>query len=99
MKHREVSAPVRKPRERLSRYNDYPTSRRLAKAFGERVRKLREERGLIQKELDAKLIKGDNGGSYTSQIESGKRVPGIITMYKYAVAFGITLSELLEGIE
>ena len=62
-------------------------------ALGTRVKALRYQRGLLQKQVAEKagLTK-----SMMSQIESGRLTPTLPTLGKLAGAFGVPVSELLE---
>lgn len=65
--------------------------------FGERVRQLREERDLSLREL-AKRTGMTN--ATISQIETGRRTNATLaTVARFALAFGLTPAELLEGVE
>ena len=64
-------------------------------ALGRRLKKLRAERGYSQEQF-AKLIEMDR--SYYATIETGRRNVTLQNLAKIAGGFGITLSELLEGI-
>jgi transcriptional regulator with XRE-family HTH domain len=66
------------------------------KIFGKRVRKLRKARGLSQEELAeiAELHRNYIGG-----IERGERNVALLNILRLAQALGVSLSELLEGIE
>lgn len=62
--------------------------------IGERVRSIREERGMSMREVArrAKLA------PYTlSKIESGQASPAVATLEQIADAFGMTMSELVGG--
>jgi transcriptional regulator with XRE-family HTH domain len=62
---------------------------------GKKIRELRTARGLSQEDL------ADIAGihwSYVGQIERGKRNLTILCLYKFAKAFNISLSELLDHI-
>ena len=65
-------------------------------AFGKRVRQLRAERGFSQESF------ADHCGLHRtamSLIERGKRVPSLRTLVTLSEGFGISLSELLEGVD
>ena len=65
-------------------------------ALGKRLRELRAERGVSQEAF------ADLCGLHRtamSLIERGKRVPSLRTLLTLSQGFGITLSELLEGID
>jgi transcriptional regulator with XRE-family HTH domain len=63
----------------------------LKMEIGERIRKIREARGLSQKEV-ATIIKMDQ--SQYSKLEKDKTDPSVSTLVKVAKALGIELSEL-----
>lgn len=69
---------------------------RLKKAFGSRCRQLRSQTGLSQEKL-ALSIGMDR--SYYASIETGTRNVTLINMGKIAGGFGVSLAELLVGIE
>jgi transcriptional regulator with XRE-family HTH domain len=62
-------------------------------ALGVRIKALRQQRGLLQKQL---AEKARLTASMMSQIESGRLTPTLPTLGKLAGAFGISVSELLE---
>jgi transcriptional regulator with XRE-family HTH domain len=76
-----------------------PTGRALpailprVNALGARVKALRQERGLLQKQV---AEKAGLTASMVSQIESGRLNPTLTTLRKVADAFGISIPELLE---
>jgi transcriptional regulator with XRE-family HTH domain len=57
------------------------------------MKTLREERGLLQKQV---AEKAGLTASKVSQIESGRLTPNLRTLSKVAVAFGVSVPELLE---
>lgn len=61
--------------------------------LAQRIRELRETRGLTLRELEA-LANIEN--SNIARLESGAVNPRFTTLYKLSQAFGITLSELLK---
>jgi len=63
-------------------------------ALGARIKALRQERGLLQKQL---AEKAGLTASMMSQIESGRLTPTLPTLGKLAAAFGISVPELLES--
>jgi transcriptional regulator with XRE-family HTH domain len=65
----------------------------LLLAFGQRIRKLRLERGLSQSELDA-LSNVDR--VQIERIENGKVNTSLSTINLLAMAFGMTISELMD---
>lgn len=65
-------------------------------ALGKRVRELRAEQGFSQEAF------ADHCGLHRtamSLIERGKRVPSLRTLLTISEGFGVTLSELLEGVD
>ncbi|WP_445172465.1 helix-turn-helix domain-containing protein [Microcoleus sp.] len=66
------------------------------KIFGAQVRKLRKARGLSQEEL-AELAELHR--NYIGGIERGERNVALLNIVRLAKALGVSLSELLEGIE
>ena len=65
-------------------------------ALGKRLRELRAERGVSQEAF------ADRCGLHRtamSLLERGKRVPSLRTLLTLSQGFGISLSELLEGID
>jgi len=66
---------------------------RRVNALGARIKALRQERGLLQKQL---AEKAGLTASMVSQIESGRLTPTLPTLGKLAGVFGISVSELLE---
>lgn len=63
--------------------------------IGDRIRKLRQERGLSQEKF-ANLCELDR--TYIAGIEQGNRNVSLVNLEKIARAFGLSLSELFEGI-
>lgn len=66
---------------------------RPVNALGARVRALRQERGLLQKQV---AEKSGLTASMVSQIESGRLNPTLTTLRKVAHAFGVSIPLLLE---
>lgn len=66
------------------------------KIFGEQVRKLRKARGLSQEKL-AELAELHR--NYIGGIERGERNIALLNILRLAKALGVSLTELLEGIE
>jgi len=67
----------------------------LQRQFGERVRKLRKQRGWMLVELS---VETGLGRVFLSNLENGKHEPKLGTIKKLAKAFGLTASQLLRGI-
>jgi transcriptional regulator with XRE-family HTH domain len=63
-------------------------------SLGERVRALRMERGLQQRQL---AEKADLTPSLVSQIESGRLTPSLNTLRRLADALGVTIASLFDG--
>lgn len=61
--------------------------------LGQRIKKIREEKGMQQIELAVEI---DYDKSNTSRLESGRLNLRIGTLYKVSRALGITLSELVR---
>jgi transcriptional regulator with XRE-family HTH domain len=58
------------------------------------IRKLRESKGITQRDLAAKA---DVTGAYVAQLETGtKKNPSIAVLKRLAKALGVQVSELLE---
>lgn len=62
-------------------------------AFGEKVRELRYERGLSQEALGRRV---HLHRTYISDIEGGKRNPGLDNIVRLAVALDVSTDELFE---
>jgi DNA-binding XRE family transcriptional regulator len=71
------------------------TTKTLSLAFGQRVIELRNEREWSQKHL-ASTAGVDQG--YISRIESGQTEPCLVSLAVLAKAFGLGLSEMLDGV-
>ncbi len=63
----------------------------IKERFGERVRKLRQSKGLSQEEL---AFKAGMHRTYLGGIERGERNPSLRNIAAIAKALGVTLSEL-----
>ncbi len=64
--------------------------------FGKRIRDLRRRRGWTQVYLAEHT---GLGSVYISQLEHGKKEPGLRTIEILAISFRISTSQLLRGIE
>lgn len=69
---------------------------RLLRRFGERIRGLREERGLSQEGL---AFKAGLDRTYVGGIERGERNLSLLNIGKLAKALDVSLAELLRGVE
>ena len=67
----------------------------LLKSFGQRVRALRNKRGLSQEEFAA-LCRLDR--TYISGIERGRRNPSLRNIKRIAAELGVTMSQLFKGL-
>jgi transcriptional regulator with XRE-family HTH domain len=65
-----------------------------AQQFGQRVRELREKRGLSQEKL---AQASDLTTSFVSTIEGGKKVPSLTTVLKLARGLKVDAAELFSG--
>jgi len=68
----------------------------ILQAFGDRIRELRKEAGWSQEELadEAELDR-----TYVGGIERGERNLALRNILKIAQTFGLTMSELLDGVD
>jgi transcriptional regulator with XRE-family HTH domain len=62
--------------------------------LGEKLRFLRQQRGMTVRDLAAAL--GYTGHSHISDIENGKREPRASFILKVALLFGVTTDQLLR---
>ena len=69
---------------------------RLLKALGESIRHHRKAKGLSQEKL-AWLSEIDR--SYMGSVERGERNIAILNLQKIAATIGVTLSELVAGLD
>jgi len=73
-----------------------PSKNKLLVSLGKSVRTRRESAGLTQEQL------GDKAGldpTYISGIERGVRNPSLLSIERLARALGVSISELLNGID
>ncbi len=66
---------------------------KIAELLGERIRLLRNQRGLSQEGL---AYKASINTSYMGQVERGEKSPTIDTLEKIALALDVTLEELFR---
>ena len=78
------------------------TEVQLLQKIGQRIKKIREEKGITQDNLGIamgldrpKTVK-EYDKSNVSRLESGKTNPRIFTLYRVSVALGVSLSELMK---
>jgi transcriptional regulator with XRE-family HTH domain len=67
----------------------------IKRAFGQRVRDLREARVWSQEEMGEV---SDLHWTYIGQVERGERNLTLLSIQKFAKAFKIDMSELLKGL-
>lgn len=67
----------------------------LLKKVGNRIQELRNEKGMKQVDLAAK-IQGDIDTTNISRIESGRTNPTIHTLYRIAEALEVSLTDLIQ---
>lgn len=79
--------------KRATPSSETATARR--RAFGDRLRALRAERGWTQERL-AEATGMDR--SFLADVERGARFPGLDTCWRIADGLGITLGELFDGL-
>jgi transcriptional regulator with XRE-family HTH domain len=73
-----------------------PESMLVSRKFGEKIRKLRQQRDWTQQEVSDQAEGLER--AFISRMESGQIEPCLGTMAVLAKAFGLTLSELLKGV-
>lgn len=71
-------------------------ARDVCTLFGERIRSLRQDRGWRQLDLAEEAGINEN---FVSDLELGRKEPCLKTIQALANAFGVTVSELLRGVE
>lgn len=64
--------------------------------FGEKVRRLREARGLSQSQLAALLGLSESSKGYISELERGKKRPSVELVLGLAVLFNVSTDYLLR---
>ncbi len=67
----------------------------LMSSLGKRIQNLREEQGLSQVDLAAKML-GKFDTTNISRIESGRTNPTILTLYRIAKALDVQLKDLVD---
>lgn len=68
----------------------------VAQAFGEAVRRVRQERGETLEQVAHRLARMDP--KYLGEIERGWHAPTIVTVKRIADALDVPLAELVRGI-
>jgi transcriptional regulator with XRE-family HTH domain len=67
----------------------------LSERFGQRIRELREKRGLSQEGFAEKV---GLDRTYISGIERGVRNPTLLTVQRLADGLGISIEKLMKGL-
>lgn len=70
--------------------------KKIVIAFGERVRKLRKEKGISQEELS---FRADLHRTYIGMIERGEKNITIVNIEKIAKALEVSIDKLMSGLE
>ena len=68
----------------------------LWRKFGKRLRSLRKERKWSQEEFAYRA--GGMNVSFLSELETGKKEPCLTMLHRIAKGFGISISELTQGV-
>lgn len=68
----------------------------IQKAFGDRVRELRKQKGLSQEAL---ALECDLDRTYIGGVERGERNISLVNIYKIAGALSIEPQDLFKGLE
>ena len=78
------------------------TEVQLLKKIGQRIKQIRQEKGITQDKLGIEMSMGrprsvkEYDKSNVSRLESGKTNPRVFTLYRVAVALEVSLDELLK---
>jgi transcriptional regulator with XRE-family HTH domain len=75
---------------------DNAQEKEFLRKLGVRIRHLRDERSLSQDRLANEC---DMTQTYLSQIEHGERNPSVLKLAALAHAMGLTVAQILEGVE
>lgn len=73
------------------------TRDQLAENVGKRIREIREKKGISLKQLENfenSIERGD-----VSEIENGKKLPTLYTLYKLALILGVKISDFTKGVD
>lgn len=70
----------------------------VAHGIGRKLRELRQQRGLTQKEL-ARKIRGTVDYSYIGKIERGEQLPSLKMLQRLSDALAVPLSYFFQGID
>lgn len=77
----------------VSRSTERQTAYMIKKAFGEQVRKIRQEKQITQEELSQKTGLANR---FLQDIESGNKQASITTVFRLADGLGVSPNDLLE---
>jgi transcriptional regulator with XRE-family HTH domain len=72
-----------------------PSSADLARHLGRRLRYLRAQLGVNQRELAARA---GTPRTHLSRLENGKALPQVATLARLALSLGVGIAELVHGI-
>lgn len=70
------------------------TREKLAKEIGQRVREIREKKGISLKEFETYENSIERGN--LSEIENGNTLPSVFTLYKIAQILGVKVSDFVK---
>lgn len=84
------------PHSTPNRYAGVPTYRDIKGRFGQRLKELRESRGMTQLQM---AIDFEMDRSFISDCERGRKEMSLSMLHRVAVGFQMTLCDLFEGVE
>ena len=67
----------------------------IEEMVGQRIKQLRNEKGLSQEKL---ALKADIDRTYLAGVEQGKRNPSLRSLEKIVIALEVTFQELFSGV-
>jgi len=70
------------------------TRENLAKVIGQRIREIREKKGISLKEFETYENSIERGN--LSEIENGNSLPSVFTLYKIAQVLGCKISDFIK---
>jgi len=70
---------------------------KLAKALGQRIRFLRTDQGISLKHFESKEFSIDRHA--LSDIEKGKKIPNLYTLYRISVVLDVPLEEFVSKLK
>jgi len=68
----------------------------LLRKFGDGLKRARKAKGMSQLTLG---LECDLSQTYISEVEAGKRNVSLVNIYKLAKELGLTVAQLVEGVE